>query len=50
MKVFDFIGEFRQGSIRREFPSEFMNMTVEDALKSGNSKVRKLLTDGRFVR
>jgi RHS repeat-associated protein len=48
-KVSDFVGQFRQGSINRELPSEVLDMTVEEALNH-SSKVRKLLTDGRFVK
>lgn len=29
---------------------EFINQTVEEALKNGNSTIRKLLTDGRFIK
>lgn len=45
-----FISGFRKPSIRAKLPGEFINMTVEEALKSGNTTVRKLLTDGRFVK
>ena len=47
--VESFVGQYRRGSIRRELPSEVMNMTVEEALQYG-SKVRKLLIDRRFAR
>jgi RHS repeat-associated protein len=50
MNVTDFIGRFRKGSIREVFPSEFMDKSVDEALRVGGSTVRKLLTDGRFVR
>jgi hypothetical protein len=50
LSVDAFVGEFRRGSIRRQIPSEFLNVTVEDALLSRNSTVRKLLTDERYVR
>jgi hypothetical protein len=50
MKVTDFIGKYRAGSIRGKFPSEFLDKTVEEALTEGGSIVRKLLTDGRFVK
>jgi RHS repeat-associated protein len=49
-RVTDFISKFRRASIRERFPSEFDDETIEDALSSGNSTVRKLLTDGRFTR
>jgi hypothetical protein len=44
-----FVGQFRKGSILRELPGEVLDMTMEQALKY-NSKVRKLLIDGRFVK
>jgi RHS repeat-associated protein len=47
--VGSFIRQFRKGSITRELPSEVLGMTVEDAL-SYSTKVRKLLTNGRFVK
>ena len=43
MKVVDYIGKFRKASIREEFPTEFLNKTVREALTKGNSTVRKLL-------
>lgn len=36
--------------IRSEIPGEFLNQSVEKALKSGHTTIRKLLTDGRFVK
>ncbi|MDR1199318.1 MAG: RHS repeat-associated core domain-containing protein, partial [Prevotellaceae bacterium] len=48
--VESFIGLFRQASITSKFPGEFLNMTIKEALKSGNTTVRKLLTDRRFVK
>jgi len=45
-----FISRFRKSSIRREFPKEFLNETIEDALESGNTTVRKLLTNGKYVK
>jgi hypothetical protein len=50
MTVSDYIGKFRKGSINRVFPGEFLDKTVEDALRRGGSDVRKLLTDLRFVK
>lgn len=50
MKVVDFIGRYRAGGIRSQFPSEFMDKTIEQALLSGGSTVRKLLLDSRFVK
>ena len=34
-KVEDFISKFRAGAIRKELPGEFLNKTVEEALKPG---------------
>ena len=48
--VDSFISTYRKSSIRAEVPSEFINQTVEEALKNGNSTIRKLLTDGRFIK
>ncbi len=48
-KTSTFVGKFRKGSIRRELPSEVMDMTLEQALRH-SKLVRKLLVDGRFVR
>ena len=45
-----FIGQFRKASVLGEFPAEFLDQTVEQALTSGDSTVRKLLTDGRFAK
>ena len=50
MPVQDFVSEYRNAKILRELPGEYLGMTVEDALRSGNSTVRKLLTDGRWSR
>ncbi len=50
LTVDDFIGKFRKGSVRNEIPGEFLGQTVEEALRSGNTTVRKLLTDGRFAK
>jgi hypothetical protein len=44
-KVSSFISQFRSPTIRAKIPGEFMNMTVEEALRSGNTTVRKLLID-----
>jgi len=48
--VESFITTYRKASIRSVFPGEYLNMTVEEALRSGNTTVRKLLIDGRFVK
>ncbi len=46
----EFIGTHRNASVLGEFPGEFLEHTVEQAVKSGNSTVPKLLTDGRWKR
>ena len=48
--VESFISVYRKSSIRGKLPGEFLSLTVEEALKSGNTTVRKLLTDGRFIK
>ncbi|GEL95436.1 hypothetical protein [Cellulomonas composti] len=50
MTVQDYIGQFRDAKVLREFPGEYLDQTVEQALKAGDSTVRKLLTDGRWSR
>lgn len=47
--VSTFVGQFRQGRILKELPTDVLNMTVEEALLH-STKVRKLLLDGRFVK
>lgn len=50
----EYIGKHCKGSIRREFPSEFLNKTIKEIereAKKGNARARKalkLLKDGRF--
>ncbi|SIO09958.1 RHS repeat-associated core domain-containing protein [Epilithonimonas zeae] len=48
--VQEFILTHRQGSIKSVFPAEHLNSTVKEALQSGNTTVRKLLTDSRFLK
>jgi hypothetical protein len=48
--VESFISIYRKSSIRSEIPGQFLKQTVEEALKIGNTTMRKLLTDGRFVK
>ena len=48
--VESFISRFRKASIRSKIPGQFFNMTLEDALNSGNRTVKKLLTDKRFAK
>jgi RHS repeat-associated protein len=48
--VESFISKYRTPSIRSKLPGEFLNLTVEEALRSGNTTVRKLLIDSRFVK
>ncbi|MEV5749975.1 hypothetical protein AB0L00_19310 [Actinoallomurus sp. NPDC052308] len=47
LTVEDYAGRFLRGGVWRELGSEYRQMTVEEALKTGNSKVRKILTDLR---
>ncbi|WP_346983968.1 hypothetical protein [Chryseobacterium sp. POE27] len=48
--VQEFISTHRKGSIKSVFPAEHLNSTVKEALQSGNTTVRKLLTDSRFLK
>ena len=50
LRVDAFISAFRRSGIRQEFPAEFLEMTVEEALRRRNSTVRKLLLDRRFAK
>jgi hypothetical protein len=50
LTVDEFMAKFRQASIRKEFPGEFLDQTVEQALRSGNSTVRKLLISGEYAK
>ncbi|OJW68941.1 MAG: hypothetical protein BGO68_01805 [Candidatus Amoebophilus sp. 36-38] len=50
MTVEVFVSKFRKSSIKEVLPGEFLNMTIEEALKSGNTTVRKLLMQGRFIK
>jgi hypothetical protein len=50
MTALDFISKFRQGSIKNELPSEYLNKSVKEVLKVKNSTARKLLIDGRFLK
>lgn len=43
----DFLNKFRKGNIKAEFPREFFDKTVREALASKNTTVRKLLIDSR---
>jgi hypothetical protein len=45
-----FIAAFRKGSLKAEFPQEYLGLTVGQALDADQSKVRKLLIDGRFAK
>ena len=47
--VSTFVGQFRQGRILKELPTDVLGMTVEDALLH-STKVRKLLLDARLVK
>ncbi len=46
----EFIAAYRKPGIVSVFPGEYLLMTVQAALDAGKSTVRKLLTDGRFVK
>jgi len=48
--VNSFISSFRSPKIRQKIPGEFLDQSVESALRSKNTTVRKLLTDNRFVK
>ncbi len=50
MTVGNFVARFRKGSIREVLPSEYLEMTVEEALERGGSTIRKLLTSRRFLK
>ncbi len=47
--VSTFIGKYRQSRILRELPSDVLDMPLSEAL-THSSKVRKLLTDARFLK
>lgn len=48
--VESFISIHRKSSIRSEIPGEFLNQSAGQALKSGNTTIRKLLTELRFAK
>jgi hypothetical protein len=50
MAVRDYIAKYLKGSVNRQMPSEFLNMTLKQALKTGSSTVRKLLTNGDYLK
>lgn len=52
LTVQEFISQFRAAIVNRRIPGEFLDQTVEEALLSGNSTVRKLLTslDSQFTK
>ena len=50
MTAESFIGKFRAGNLKSVFPSDFLKKTIREGLLSGDSTVRKLLTDGRFIK
>jgi hypothetical protein len=47
-QVGDFISLHRKAAILREFPSEFLALTLREAFDSGDPKVRKLLISKRW--
>jgi RHS repeat-associated protein len=49
MTVEDFIGLFRKASVKSQLPGEYLKESVESALKSGNSTVRKLLLNREYT-
>ncbi|MES5484933.1 RHS repeat-associated core domain-containing protein [Bradyrhizobium sp. INPA03-11B] len=48
--VANFIAQNRLAGILREFPGQYLNKTVGQALQEGGSTVRKLLLDSRFAK
>ena len=50
MPVRSYIAQYRAASIVRMFPGEFLDSTIGDVLKSGNTTARKLLTENRFAK
>jgi hypothetical protein len=50
MKVTDFIGRYRNASVRTKLPTNVLEGTVEEALASGDSTARKLLTSGDYAK
>ena len=50
MTAEDYIGKFRAARVLGEFPAEFKKVTVWEALRDGDSTVRKLLTDSRWAK
>jgi len=46
--VREFIAKNRRASILRRFPSEYLDKTVEQAIRQGGTDVKKLLLDSRF--
>jgi hypothetical protein len=48
MTVQEYASKFMNGTNARRIPGEFLNMSVKDALETGNTTVRKLLTNLRF--
>ena len=48
--VDEFISNFRKAGIRSRVPGEFLDKTVLEALQSGNSTIRKLLTNTEYFK
>ena len=48
LTVQEYLSKFMNGNAGRRMPGEYLDMTVKEALESGNSTVRKLITAGRF--
>ncbi|MFZ0668465.1 MAG: RHS repeat-associated core domain-containing protein, partial [Acidimicrobiales bacterium] len=50
MTVQEYASQFMKASSARQIPGEYMNMSVRDALASGNTTVRKMLTNLRTLK
>jgi hypothetical protein len=48
MTVQEYASTFLRGKTAQRIPGEFLNMTVKEALETGNTTIRKYLTSGRF--
>jgi hypothetical protein len=48
--VESYIGQYRKATVKSAMPSEFLGKTVQQALESGNTTVRKLLIDSRWAK
>jgi RHS repeat-associated protein len=48
MTVADFVGKYLRGSVKEVLPREFLDMTVQEALDSGNTTIIKLLKRSKY--